>query len=148
MKDRYKILELLPHRYPFLLVDKIIEDSEDKFVAIKNVSHNEPFFQGHFPDMPIMPGVLIIEALAQAGGLSLLSRYDIEKKNNVTFFAGIEKAKFRKPVLPGDTLFLEVKILSFRRGIAKIEGVAKVDENIVAEAVILTVIKPKKDLGF
>jgi beta-hydroxyacyl-ACP dehydratase FabZ len=147
MKDRYKILELLPHRYPFLLVDKIIEDSENRFIAIKNVSNNEPFFQGHFPDMPVMPGVLIIEALAQAGGLRLLSRYDIETKDNVTFFAGIEKARFRKPVLPGDTLSLEVKILSYRRGIAKIEGVAKVDGVIVAEATILTVIKPKKDLG-
>jgi 3-hydroxyacyl-[acyl-carrier-protein] dehydratase len=147
MKDRYKILELLPHRYPFLLVDKIIEDSENRFIAIKNVSNNEPFFQGHFPDMPVMPGVLIIEALAQAGGLRLLSRYDIKTKDNVTFFAGIEKARFRKPVLPGDTLSLEVKILSYRRGIAKIEGVAKVDGVIVAEATILTVIKPKKDLG-
>jgi 3-hydroxyacyl-[acyl-carrier-protein] dehydratase len=147
MKDRYRILELLPHRYPFLLVDKIIEDSENRFIAIKNVSNNEPFFQGHFPDMPVMPGVLIIEALAQAGGLRLLSRYDIKTKDNVTFFAGIEKARFRKPVLPGDTLSLEVKILSYRRGIAKIEGVAKVDGVIVAEATILTVIKPKKDLG-
>ena len=147
MKDRYKILELLPHRYPFLLVDKIIEDSDEKFVAIKNVSHNEPFFQGHFPELPIMPGVLIIEALAQAAGLHLLGKYDMPKENYVMFFAGIEKARFRKPVIPGDTLRLEIKVLSFRRGLAKVEGVATVDGEIAAEATILSIVRAKKDLG-
>ncbi len=147
MKDRYKILELLPHRYPFLLVDKVIGERDGKFIAIKNVSNNEPFFQGHFPELPIMPGVLIIEALAQTAGIYLLQKNNTSKKDSIMFFAGIEKAKFRKPVLPGDILELEIEILSFRRGLAKVEGVARVDGKIAAEATIFSVVKPKKDLG-
>ena len=149
MFETQKILNYLPHRYPFLLVDRIVEIKEDTLRAIKNVSFNEPFFVGHFPDNPVMPGVLIIEALAQAGGILLLQKLEgkFTKENSVMFLGGVEKARFKKPVLPGDTLELEVKLIFFRRGVSKIEGVAKVNSEIVASATILSAIKTKEELG-
>ncbi len=149
MFETQKILNYLPHRYPFLLVDRIVEIKEDTLRAIKNVSFNEPFFVGHFPGNPVMPGVLIIEALAQAGGILLLQKLEgkFTKENSVMFLGGVEKARFKKPVLPGDTLELEVKLIFFRRGVSKIEGVAKVNSEIVASATILSAIKTKEELG-
>jgi 3-hydroxyacyl-[acyl-carrier-protein] dehydratase len=110
-----EIMKLIPHRYPFLLVDKIIESEGDtKVVGIKNVTINEPFFQGHFPGHPIMPGVLIVEAMAQLGGAFVRAKYDIGD-DKVTYFVGIDNVKFRKPVIPGDVLRFELELVSTRR---------------------------------
>ena len=132
--DIRKILDILPHRYPFLLVDRIvaIEDGR-KVVGIKNVTINEPFFQGHFPGSPVMPGVLIIEAMAQVGAVLLLRGIpDREKK--LVYFAGIDKARFRRPVTPGDQLRFEVVVLKLRSRSARLRGEAFVDGVLVAEA--------------
>ncbi len=128
------IMKLLPHRYPFLLVDRIDEfEAGKRIVGTKNVTINEPFFQGHFPGHPIMPGVLILEAMAQVGGLyAYLAKETGE--NQVTYFLGIDKAKFRKPVLPGDVLQLDLELLKMRRGIYCFKGRATVDGKLVAEA--------------
>lgn len=143
------IQQIIPHRYPFLLVDKVIEKSEDGYyqVAVKNTTFNEPYFQGHFPGYPIMPGVLQIEALAQAGGimtLTLDSNPDVPKGGFDTFLMSVEKAKFRKPVRPGDQLFLETTLLSLRRNTAKIQGVVRVDGKVVTEAEIMFMLVPKE----
>lgn len=143
------IQQIIPHRYPFLLVDKVIEKSEDGTfqVAVKNTTFNEPFFQGHFPGFPIMPGVLQIEALAQAGGimaLTLEGGEDVPAGGFDTFLMGVEKAKFRKPVRPGDQLFLETTLLSLRRNTAKIKGVVRVDGKVVTEAEIMFMLVPKE----
>ena len=130
--DINTIQKILPHRYPFLLVDMIIEVAEGKVVVIKNVTINEPFFQGHFPGHPIMPGVLIIEAMAQVGGVGALTM-----KANVgklAYFLSIDNARFRKPVVPGDVLRIEVDLLKARLNIMKTHGVAKVDGEVVAES--------------
>jgi len=133
-----EIQNILPHRYPFLLVDKIIKKDEKHIVGIKNVTINEPFFQGHFPGFPVMPGVLIIEAMAQVGGILFLGTMeDWEKK--IVYFAGIDKAKFRKPVLPGDQLRLELEVLRIRKNSCKMKGIAYVDNEIAAEAEIFSV---------
>jgi len=129
-----EIMGVLPHRYPFLLVDSLEEVEEGKKVfGYKNVTINEPFFQGHFPDHPIMPGVLIIEAMAQVGG-AYTSVVDEVGEGKVTYFVGIDKARFRKPVLPGDVLRMELEIMSKRRGIYQFEGKAYVGETLVAQA--------------
>lgn len=129
-----EIMKVLPHRYPFLLVDRIEELEEGKKAAgYKNVTINEPFFQGHFPDHPIMPGVLIIEAMAQVGG-AYVAVVDKIAEDKVTYFVGVEKARFRKPVMPGDCLRLEVELVSCRRGIYLFSGKAYVDTTLVAEA--------------
>lgn len=129
-----EIMKILPHRYPFLLVDRIEELEEgSKVVGYKNVTVNEPFFQGHFPEHPIMPGVLIVEAMAQVGG-AYVSVIDDVKDDQVTYFVGIDKARFRKPVLPGDILRMELELLSKRRGIYQFSGTAYVGETKVAEA--------------
>jgi 3-hydroxyacyl-[acyl-carrier-protein] dehydratase len=128
------IMKLLPHRYPFLLVDRITEFEDGKrIVGIKNVTINEPFFQGHFPGHPIMPGVLILESMAQVGGIYAFLAKQVGE-NQVTYFLGIDKAKFRKPVLPGDTLQLDLELLKTRRGIYCFKGKALVDGKLVAEA--------------
>jgi 3-hydroxyacyl-[acyl-carrier-protein] dehydratase len=128
------IMKLLPHRYPFLLVDKITEfEKGQSIVGIKNVTINEPFFQGHFPDHPIMPGVLILEAMAQVGGVYAILAKEVGE-NQVPYFVGIDKAKFRKPVLPGDVLSLNLELLAMRRGIYTFSGRATVNGKLVAEA--------------
>jgi len=133
----------LPHRYPFLLIDRIIEFVPTKrLVAIKNVTCNEPFFQGHFPGYPLMPGVLIVEAMAQAGGIILLHEIpDREKK--LVVFTGIERAKFRRPVTPGDQLRIEVDVLSFRTRAGRIAGKAFVDGKLVCEAIMTSQVVPR-----
>jgi 3-hydroxyacyl-[acyl-carrier-protein] dehydratase len=128
------IMKLLPHRYPFLLVDKIIKfEIGAGIVGIKNVTINEPFFLGHFPGHPIMPGVLILEAMAQVGGVYALLAKEVGE-NQVPYFVGIDNAKFRKPVLPGDVLILELALIKVRRGIYYFSGKAMVDGKLVAEA--------------
>jgi len=135
--DVTEIQKLLPHRPPFLLVDRILElEPHKRIVGIKNVSMNEPFFMGHFPRFPVMPGVLIVEAMAQTGGVLVL-RDMSECAERLVFFASIEKAKFRRPVLPGDQLRLEVEMLSQRQTYCRMKGKAFVDGQLAAEAVIL-----------
>ena len=128
------IMKLLPHRYPFLLVDRITEfEAGKRIIGKKNVTINEPFFLGHFPEHPIMPGVLILEAMAQVGGVYAILAKEVGE-NQVPYFVGIDKAKFRKPVLPGDVLTLELELLKVRRGIYNFKGTATVDGKRVAEA--------------
>ena len=129
-----EIMKLLPHRYPMLLVDRIVEIEERRrIVGIKNVTINEPFFQGHFPGHPIMPGVLIIEAMAQVGGMLLMGTVD-EPENKVVYFMSLDNVKFRRPVKPGDQLRFELELLQVRGTMAKMNGVARVDGEVVAEA--------------
>jgi beta-hydroxyacyl-ACP dehydratase FabZ len=136
--DINEILKALPHRYPFLLVDRILEyEKEKRIVGIKNVSYNEPFFTGHFPGRPIMPGVLIIEAMAQLGGVLLLQEHDL-KDHGLVYLAGIDNAKFRKTVIPGDQLRIVVDVLRYKHTICKMRGEAFVNETLVAEAEFLT----------
>jgi beta-hydroxyacyl-ACP dehydratase FabZ len=133
-----EIMGILPHRFPFLLVDKIVELEEKKrIVGIKNVTYNENFFQGHFPSKPVMPGVLIIEAMAQVGGVLLLKSLP-EIKRRVVFFMGIDKAKFRRPVYPGDQIRIEVEVLRLRERTCKVQGKAFVEGDLVAEAEIMS----------
>jgi 3-hydroxyacyl-[acyl-carrier-protein] dehydratase len=136
----HDILKILPHRYPFLLIDRVVElVRKDRIVAIKNVTINEPFFTGHFPELPIMPGVLIVEAIAQAGGALLLTEVE-DRSDKIMVFTGIERARFRKPVSPGDQLRLEVKMTGWRSvpgmTAAKMQGYAYVGEKRVAEAIV------------
>lgn len=134
--DIQEILGLLPHRFPFLLIDRIVEfEPTKRLVAIKNVTINEPFFQGHFPGYPIMPGVLVVEAMAQAGGVIMTAAMaDREKK--LVVFSGIERAKFRRPVTPGDQLRIEVDVLSMKTHAGRIEGKAYVDGKLACEATL------------
>jgi 3-hydroxyacyl-[acyl-carrier-protein] dehydratase len=137
------IREILPHRYPFLLVDRIEELETERVVGIKNVTVNEPFFAGHFPDYPVMPGVLIIEAMAQVAGVLVLSGIP-DRKNKLVLLAGVDGAKFRKPVRPGDQLRIEMKVLRSRATMAKVSGTATVDDVVVAEAEILCVLADRQ----
>ncbi len=141
--DIHEILEHLPHRYPFLLIDRVVSlELEKEIVAIKNVSINEPYFPGHFPYHPVMPGVLIVEAMAQAA--AVLSFKTMNRKpsdDSVYYFAGIDNVRFKKPVLPGDQLVLRVKIDRIMRGIWKYSGQALVDDEVVAEAELLCTLK-------
>jgi 3-hydroxyacyl-[acyl-carrier-protein] dehydratase len=133
-----EIMERIPHRYPFLLVDRVIElVPQRRIVAIKNVTINEPFFQGHFPGAPVMPGVLVIEALAQAGAVLLLS--DIpDRESKLVYFTGIDAARFRRPVVPGDQLRLTMEVLKLRSRTCKMRGTADVDGELAAEAEIMS----------
>lgn len=140
--DINKIKTYLPHRYPFLLVDKIIDIEEKKITGIKNVTVNEPFFEGHFPGHPVMPGVLIIEALAQTCGVLALKRE--ENRGKLAYFISINNAKFRKPVFPGDTLTLEIVVTKHKPKIVQAHGVAKVGESVVCEADLLFSIMDRK----
>ena len=134
--DINKILKLLPHRYPFLLVDRVLEISpRESITALKNVTMNEPFFQGHFPDFPVMPGVLIIEALAQTAALLTFSEERAE--DAIYYFAGIDGARFKRPVEPGDQLILEVSLDRHKSGIFKFNACAKVGEDIATEASLM-----------
>ncbi len=142
--DIEKIMELIPHRYPFILIDRVIRFEQGKrIVALKNVSINEPFFQGHFPGKPIMPGVLIVEAMAQAGGLLWISSQDEEAPGSLFFFTGIDKARFRRPVVPGDQIIVDVGMLKIRGKVAKMAGKAFVEDKIVAEGELMALIGGK-----
>lgn len=144
MVDINEIRKLLPHSYPFLLVDRIIElDPGKRIVGIKNVTFNEPFFTGHFPERPIMPGVLILEAMAQTGGV--LAFKSFPGMEGSVFFTGIDDARFRKPVIPGDQLKLIVEVVRHRREIWVFDGKALVDEDVVAEARIMAMLKINKE---
>ena len=134
--DIKAIREILPHRYPMLLVDSIVELEEERIVGIKNVTVNEPFFVGHFPDFPVMPGVLIIEAMAQVAGVLVLKSIP-DRHRKLVLLASVEQAKFRRPVLPGDQLRIEMKVTKRKSTVAKMYGVATVDGNIVAEAEVM-----------
>ncbi len=131
-----QIREILPHRYPMLLVDRILEISDERVVGIKNVTSNEPFFQGHFPDYPIMPGVLVVEAMAQCGGVLAL-RSIPDRANKVVLFASIDDCRFRMPVTPGDQLRLELDIIRRRGAVIKMRGRALVGDRLAAEAVLM-----------
>lgn len=136
--DIAEILSVLPHRYPFLLVDRVVELEPDRrIVAIKNVTINEPYFNGHFPGHPVVPGVLLVEGLAQAGGILLLR--DVEERDGkLLYFMGIEKARFRRPVMPGDQIRYEVEVLHRRRLHCKLDGKVRVDGQLAAEAVVMS----------
>jgi beta-hydroxyacyl-ACP dehydratase FabZ len=134
--DVQEISEILPHRYPMLMVDRIIEITEDGVVGIKNVTANEPHFTGHFPGYPVMPGVMIIEAMAQVAGI-LVAKLAPHTRGRIMFLASIEDAKFRRPVVPGDQLRIEMKLLRLKHTIAKMQGVATVDGQVAAEATMM-----------
>lgn len=136
MLDIREIQEILPHRYPFLLIDRIVEmEPKTRIVAIKNVTINEPFFQGHFPGHPIMPGVLLLEGMAQAAGiLAFRSSQDADAKNKVIYFMTIDKAKFRRPVVPGDQVRFEMELIKLRMNISSFKGRAIVEDTVAAEA--------------
>jgi UDP-3-O-[3-hydroxymyristoyl] N-acetylglucosamine deacetylase/3-hydroxyacyl-[acyl-carrier-protein] dehydratase len=138
-----EIMKTLPHRYPFLLVDRILEMEEKKrIVGLKNVTINEPFFQGHFPGHPIMPGVLIIEAMAQVGGILLMGQIE-GYESKVVYFMSLDNVKFRRPVKPGDQLRFELDMIQIRGMVCKMHGVAKVDGEVVCEADMAAMVRDK-----
>jgi len=140
-----EIQDILPHRYPLLLVDRILELEETRVVGIKNVTATEPHFQGHFPDFPVMPGVLIVECMAQTAGVLVLSQIP-DRKNKVVLLTTIESAKFRKPVIPGDQLRVEMTVISRRSSVAKMRGEARVNNELVAECTVMCVLRDKGGL--
>jgi 3-hydroxyacyl-[acyl-carrier-protein] dehydratase len=135
--DILEIMQVLPHRYPLLLVDRILEmELGKRIVGLKNVSINEPYFQGHFPGFPLMPGVYILEALAQVGGILMVKSLNLEIGKYAVVFAGIDDARFKRPVYPGDQLILEVDVVSLKKSLSKMKGTAKVNNQVVAEAIL------------
>jgi beta-hydroxyacyl-ACP dehydratase FabZ len=141
-----EIMKTLPHRYPMLLVDRVLEISDDgnRIIGLKNVSANEQFFQGHFPGLPVMPGVLIVEAMAQCAAILFLRDLP-DRERKIYYFGAVDKARFRKPVVPGDQLILEIELVAKRSNTVKVHGVAKVDGAIVAEADLLSVMVDRAD---
>jgi 3-hydroxyacyl-[acyl-carrier-protein] dehydratase len=141
--DIAEIQRILPHRYPFLLIDRVIDITrKERIVALKNVTVNEPFFAGHFPGFPIMPGVLMVEAIAQAGGALLLTEIE-DREQNLMVFSGIERARFRRPVIPGDQLRIEVQVLAWRRNAVRMEGKIYVGDKRVCEATVSCRLVPR-----
>lgn len=142
--DIQEIMSILPHRYPFLLIDRVIElERKKRIVAIKNVTANEPQFTGHFPDYPIMPGVMTIEAMAQTGGVLLLTEYP-DRADKLMVFTGIDEARFRRPIVPGDQVRIEVDVISWRPKISKMRGTCLVDGQLAADAIITCALLPRK----
>ena len=139
-----EIAQMIPHRYPILLIDRVVEISEDSLVALKNVTLNEPHFTGHFPSKPIMPGVLIVEAIAQASAIFTVKKLGDDAKGKLVYFMSIDNAKFRKPVTPGDSVYINIKKLQNRGAVWKFEGVAEVDGKKVAEATVTAMISDEK----
>ncbi len=142
--DINEIQRILPHRYPFLLVDRIVEMEPERIVGIKNVTLNEPFFAGHFPDFPVMPGVLIVEAMAQAAGVLVLKTI-ADRDSKLVLLVSIDYARFRKPVVPGDTLRLEMRVIKRKASVAKMAGRATVDGQLVAEAEVMCKLADKDE---
>jgi len=140
--DIQEIRDILPHRYPMLLVDAILELEEERIVGIKNVTVNEPYFVGHFPEYPVMPGVLVVEAMAQVAGVLVLKQVP-DRKNKLVLLASIEQAKFRRPVRPGDQLRIEMKVTKRKASIAKMHGQASVAGVVVAEAELMCVLEDR-----
>lgn len=144
MYDIQKIMNLLPHRYPFIMIDRVVElVPNEKVVALKNVTINEPFFQGHFPKNPVMPGVLIIEAMGQAGAILAAKSLPKEKQGSLIYFMGMDKVKFRKPVVPGDQIIFELRFLRRRAMVFKMSGIAFVEKKRVAEAELMATFEDK-----
>jgi 3-hydroxyacyl-[acyl-carrier-protein] dehydratase len=145
--DIMGIMKMLPHRYPFLLVDRVVRCTPGEFLeAYKNVTINEPFFQGHFPGLPVMPGVLVLEALAQAGGLLLFNSTEEDLSDKVLLFTGMDKVRFRRPVRPGDKLVLRLEDFKRKLNLLKIKGQAMVDEQLVAEAMLTAAVVDREDI--
>ena len=142
--DILEIRDILPHRYPFLLVDRILELEPERIVGIKNVTINEPFFAGHFPDFPVMPGVLIVEAMAQTAGVLVLKSIP-DRETKLVLLVSIEYAKFRRPVVPGDQLRMELQMLKRKASVAKMSGKATVDGVLVAEAEVMCKLEDKQE---
>ena len=143
MNDISEILAVMPHRYPFLLIDRVLEMGENTIRALKNVTVNEPHFLGHFPEVPVMPGVLIVEAMAQAGGFLLFSQVE-DREDKLIFFTGIDNCRFRKPVVPGDQVIFEVELVAKRKTFAKIHGRAMVGDDVVCEADMMSAMGERK----
>ena len=144
--DIEKIIKMMPHRYPFLLIDRLIDIKNDEYaIGLKNVTINEPFFMGHFPGKKVMPGVLIIESMAQTSGALVVSSYGDKAMGKLVYFMSIDKARFRKLVIPGDQLFIEVKKKQARKLVWKFDCIARVDDQIVAEATITAMIVDDND---
>jgi 3-hydroxyacyl-[acyl-carrier-protein] dehydratase len=147
MMDIREIMEVLPHRYPLLLADKIIHiELGKRIVGVKNVSANEPYFQGHFPGFPLMPGVYILEAMAQVGGILMIKSLGLEIGKYAVVFAGIDEARFKKPVYPGDQLVLELEAISLKKTLSKMRGKASVDGQMVAEAILYAAARELEEL--
>jgi len=142
--DINDIRKILPHRSPFLLVDRIVELEAERIVGIKNVTNDEPFFQGHFPDFPVMPGVLIVEAMAQTAGVLVLKSME-DREQKLVLLVAIENARFRRPVVPGDSLRMEMKVIKRKSSVAKMAGVATVDGVVVAEAEVMCKLADKEE---
>jgi len=142
--DIQAIREILPHRFPMLLVDRILEMEPDRIVGIKNVTVNEPFFTGHFPEFPVMPGVLIIEAMAQVAGVLVLKEIE-DRKEKLVLLASVDQAKFRRPVVPGDQLRIEMKMVKKKASVVKMRGAATVDGAVVAEAEVMCKLAERPD---
>ncbi len=147
MLDIRKIMEILPHRYPLLLVDRIIEMEVGKrIVGLKNVSVNEPVFQGHFPGFPLMPGVYILEAMAQVGGILMIESLGLEIGKYAIVFAGIDEARFKRPVYPGDQLVMELEVVSLKKSLSKMTGTARVNSEVVATATLYAAARKLEEL--
>ncbi|MFW5487418.1 MAG: 3-hydroxyacyl-ACP dehydratase FabZ [Desulfovibrio sp.] len=145
--DVREIMKYIPHRYPFLLVDRVTKVVPgESLEAIKNVTVNEPHFQGHFPELPVMPGVLVLEALAQAGGILVFKSYDLDLKEKVFLFSGIDKVRFRKPVLPGDQIVLRLTDLKKKMMLYRMKGTALVDGEVAVEALLTAALVNKEDI--